>query len=275
MVFFENDQPNIKKFDIKFYEHWVSAVGQGEIVVARFPNWPPDELDEDHSLYGVLLFGDGSQKMLAAMTAWICLLLTWRGHGPEALKNQYVNSMIASFLSITTTIRATEAHATPLEGIIQRIVAQNIAAKVQPITSFAWASILKSFAAPSLDDALQAYNNHPEVVAHDDQGGPGISLDARKKQGVRNFLERTSSEAFAQVLASTHDFPYALGPFGEAFATNNLCFVGSKGSLEPLFDEGQGPGPNETFVEAACPSLFDPICFIPCLCSSYCIRLKL
>ena len=226
------------------------------MVVARFDQWPPNDLAEDEicRLYGTLYFGDGSQKMLAAMTCWIALLMVWRGHGEDALSNQFAQNMITSFLRIPTMVKATEARGTVLDSVINRIVQQNIAAKVQPITSFGWASILKNFGNSSFEDALTAYNGHPEVIAHDrnDSGAGSIALDGRKKQGVRNWMERTSANAFDEVLRSTHDLPFNLGPFGESFGLSQLCFLGSKANLEAMSgSDADGPSPNEHFVEAA------------------------
>ena len=171
------------------------------MVVARFEQWPPPELS-DGSCYGVLLFGDGSQKMLAAMTCWIALLMVWRGHAEDSLN----------------------------------IVQQNIAAKVQPISSLSWASILVSFHGANVEEALAAYNGHPDVIAHDrnDSGAGSIALDGRKKQAVRNWMERTCQKAFDEVVRSTHDLPFNLGPFGEAFALCTSCFLGSKANLDAL-----------------------------------------
>ena len=233
---------------------------QGSIVVARFKQWPPEALGAP-SLYGHFLFGDGSQRMLAAMTTWIATLLVWEHHGPEALNNQYALGMISSFLRITTNVKATEARGSPLDGVVNRIVQQNIAAKVQPITSFAWAGILKAFGA-SFEESVAAYNNHPDVIAHDreEHGGGSIALDSRKKQGVKNFLERTSQGAYNEVLASTHDYPYNLGPFGEGFSVSNQCFLGSKANLEAIpGDSADGPAPNEPFAEVSWLSAFRSI----------------
>ena len=228
-------------------------------MVARFNQWPPEDLGGDGSLYGQLLFGDGSQKMLAAMTTWIALLLTWKHHGPEGLKNQFANSMVASFLRIPTTVKATEARGSPLEAVIGRIVSQNIAAKVQPITSFSWASILMQFGSGSFDEALTAYNGHPDVISHDhdNHGSGSIALDSRKKTGVKNWIDRTCPAAFQVVLASTHDYAFNLGPYGEVFANSNQCFLGSKANLEVLARAAEEePGPNETFIQATCQELF-------------------
>jgi len=236
---------------------------QGEVVVARFPNWPPNGLSEDNSLFATLLFGDGSQKMLAAMTTWVAMLLCWPHHGSAALDEKTVSSMVASFLNIQTIVKATDCRGSHLEFVINRIVQQNVAAKVQPITSFGWSSILRSVSGSAervqqttFEEALQCYNNHPDVVSHDraDSGSGSIALDGRKRQGVRNWMERTCSEAYEEVLKSCHDIAFNLGPFGEVFSYTNICFLRSVSGMEALSGDPempQAPLPGEAFVEAA------------------------
>ncbi|CAK9008227.1 unnamed protein product [Durusdinium trenchii] len=233
---------------------------QGEIVVARFPSWPPEDLPErdgTRSLEGLLLFGDGSQKMLAAATAWISLLLMWRHLPQDSLKTPTMQTMIGSFLQISTMVKAADALSSGLEAMVSRIASQNVASRVQPITTFQFAAILKAFVGPgsctSFDDCLQAYNGHPTVLSHDrgESGSGSIALDSRKKQGVKNWLERTSAESFDVVQKSCHDVPFLLGPYGESFSFTAMCFLQSKAHLEsnPATGEIDAPLPGEPFVE--------------------------
>lgn len=103
--------------------------------------------------------------MLAAMTCW-----------KEASDGLAMEKMLSATSLPKTMVKATEARGTVLDSVINRI-------------------------------ALSAYNGHPEVLAHDhnDSGAGSIALDGRKKQGVRNWMERTSANAFVEVLRSTHD----------------------------------------------------------------------
>ncbi|CAL1152126.1 unnamed protein product [Cladocopium goreaui] len=228
---------------------------EGEMVAARFDSWPPEnmKLAADGSIFGLLQFGDGSQKLLAAIITWICLLLTWKAHGHDAVKQPLVQSMIKSFLAIPTTVRSSDTMATPLDAMLQRIAQQNVAARVQPISTFQWASILYKFLgtsggdAETFDDMLSKYNSHPIVLAHDrgESGAGSIALDGKKKFGVRNWIERCCPEAYQVVLSSLQDLPYLLGPFGETFAYTNMCFLTSKASLEANPDPNAVDGPLE------------------------------
>ena len=233
-------------------------LSQADPVVARFETWPPPALPDDKVVFGHLQFGDGSQRMLAAMMTWISLLITWKRHGDEALEHPLISGLISSLLRICTVIRASDTRATPMESMISRIVAQNINSKVQPVSSFGWAGILMQMGG-SFEDAVQQYNNHPSVQAFErgETGVGSISLDARKRQAVKNWVERTSPAAFDAVRKSCDDLPFNQGPFGEGFACTNLAFLGSKANLEPnpITDETERPLPAEAYVEVSRPFL--------------------
>ena len=232
----------------------LNILRQGEPIVARFESWPPANLPEDKVVFGLLHFGDGSQRMLAAMVTWISLLLVWKRHGDEALENPLVSGLISSLLRISTVVRAADTRATPMESMIARIVAQNINSKVQPVSSFGWAGILKQMGG-SFEDAVQQYNNHPCVQAFErgETGVGTIALDGRKRQAVKNWVERTSPAAFEVVRKSCDDLPFSQGPFGEGFACTNLVFIGSKANLEsnPVTDETERPLPAEAYIEVS------------------------
>ena len=97
-----------------------------------------------------------------------------------------------------------------------------------------------------------AYNRHPDVLAHDrgESGTGSIALDGRKRQGVRNWLDRCCQAAFNEVLQSTHDLAYNLGPFGEVFSYTNSCFLTSTiDSDGAAGGDQEGPLPGEGYVE--------------------------
>ena len=229
---------------------------QGEVVIARFDDWPPGPLDLDEGLYGKLLFADGSQKMLAAAVVWVALLLCWRKHPMDSLDNELIQALVCSLMRIATVVRASDVKGTPVQAAISRIVKQNINSKVQPITSFGWAGILRDLpggSAAGFDECLLAYNSHPEVLAHDrsETGSGSISLDSRKRTAVRHFLDKCDPAAFDEIANSCHDLPFNIGPYGEAFACNSLCFLTSKVTLEAIAatDEVTQPLSREPFIQ--------------------------
>ena len=70
---------------------------------------------------------------------------------------------------------------------------------------------------------------------------------------MKNLLENTGAGAMNEMVSSTHDLPYQMGCYGEAFCQLPFVFVGSTVRLEPLpmaiDPEVQlCPLPNESFV---------------------------
>ena len=155
------------------------------------------------------------------------------------IQDGQVVQLVSSLLVLPTTFKATEAVSNSLQSTIGKIVKQNQDSRVQPVSSLAWASILKAMqegGGPSIsfESAMEAYNSHPEVRALSDKtnesGAGGIALDNRRAAAVKNWLEKTAPEAFQVVEASTHDLPFALGAFGETMASYSFLFLGSVGT---------------------------------------------
>lgn len=183
---------------------------------------------------GSLLFADGSQKTLAGFTVWVALLIVWRSH-KDLIQDGQVVQLTSSLLCIPTIFRATEAVSGSLASTIGKIVKQNADSRVQPVSSLSWASILKAMqdegGAITFDSAMEAYNSHPEVRALSDKsnekGSGSIMLDKRRSSAVKNWLEKTSEDAFKVVESSTHDIPFSMGAFGETMASYTFLFLGS------------------------------------------------
>ncbi len=110
------------------------------------------------------------------------------------------------------------------DNMVGMIIRQNKMAKTQAVSSFQWASVLLSLAsgesAFDFDNLMNAYNQHPEVVSTGNEsaqaGGVGcIMLTGRMRYAVKRWLDATSLAAWNEVLSSTHDVPFGLGPFGD------------------------------------------------------------
>ena len=73
-------------------------------------------------------------------------------------------------------------------------------------------------------------------------------------QAVRNLLEATAPAAFEEMLRSTHDLPFAMGPFGEGFCALAGVWLHSTAKLDavlvdPEMQKAQStPLPNESYV---------------------------
>lgn len=134
-----------------------------------------------------LFFSDGSQKTLAAFIAWLALCIASEMPGVDMADFQHpaVQGLVASFLRLDTVLKASVSQGDEIDSAISRIVKQNVDAKVQPVSSLTWASVLASLGdGISLEQAVSRYNAHPEVQAFEVAGGGsgGITLDGRKRQ---------------------------------------------------------------------------------------------
>ena len=215
---------------------------------------PADKVDgmvdaANHAV-GSLYFGDGSQKMLAAFITWLGCLSLWPDHR-DALTVPPVRALLASMLAIPTCLKGSLDSSDSLAAAIGRIVKQNVDAKVLPVSSFQWNSVLRSLGQDvKLEEALALYNAHPDVQAHEESGSGSITLDNRKKQGVQNWFERTCPAALAVVLESTHDMAFSLGGFGESFSLCNFAFLGSAANMvsSDAADLSMQPLERELFV---------------------------
>ena len=84
------------------------------MIVARFEEWPPEPLDSN--AYATLMFGDGSQKGLAAFVVWLSIILVWRNHEPDSLRDPLVQGLICSLMRIPTSVRASEVKGSHMEA---------------------------------------------------------------------------------------------------------------------------------------------------------------
>lgn len=66
-----------------------------------------------------------------------------------------------------------------------------------------------------------------------------------REQAVKNFFNKTSSEAFGILVSTTHDIAWNLGPFGENFGSMQYAFMGSSVPLEsgPPLEDDSTPTP--------------------------------
>lgn len=186
---------------------------------------------------GVLLWEDGSLRGLGAFIVWQALLLVWRNHGEAVLEPQ-VLKLIGSLMSFRSFLSPGGAE-DEQTSLIKWVARQNQAARVQPISSFMWSSMLKQMAdkweESSVLELIEAYNSHPNVAsASASSGGAGgLRCEGRKGQAINNWLFKTGKPAYDHVASSGHDFPFGHGPFSETMAGNPQLFLGSKSNLAP------------------------------------------
>ena len=114
----------------------------------------------------------------------MCLASQLEKHQGTLADNVHLQTSAASLLRIQTTVKGSTGSSDELDNTIARIVKQNVDAKVMPVSSLTWVTVLRSLTSEptGFDAAVAKYNSHPEVVSFDSGSSGAISLDNRKKQ---------------------------------------------------------------------------------------------
>lgn len=126
------------------------------------------ETDEVDWRVNQLQFDDGGMRGLAAAICWIGLVYRCNKEKPEDLKHAGVVSLARKLLQLPT-MRKTQSDDVAADQI-RRIIRQNVESKKLAISSYEWAEILRAMNKQgrtiSVQDAIELYNNSPEVTAH-------------------------------------------------------------------------------------------------------------
>ena len=126
-----------------------------------------DERDSWH--IGEFGFDDGGMRGLACAVCWIGLVYRVSKEKAEDLHQPQFVSLVRQLLQLPT-MRKTQS-GDPVMEQIQRIIRRNVESKKMAISSFEWAEILRNMNKSntktiSVADAIDLYNNSPEVTAH-------------------------------------------------------------------------------------------------------------
>jgi hypothetical protein len=128
-----------------------------------------------------------------------------------------VVNLVSSLMRITTNV---ELASTELESRVASLVKQNVAAKVTSVTSFQWASMLRSMSVGepiSFANAVDLCNQHPDVLAYNmaaSKGGDdseGLAVDTQKATVIEYWMDRSSDELFSFVEKQLHRTPWRSG----------------------------------------------------------------
>ena len=148
---------------------------------------------------GELSFDDGGQRGLAAAVVWLGLVYRVSKESKTDMCHAGVVQLATSLLAIPT-MRKTQSSDMASEQI-RRIIQQNVEAKKMAISSYEWASILSAMSKSTkltLQEAVQLYNQNPQVAAH---GGSGAKDGARKfRTWGFYFGFKTTPESKAKLL---------------------------------------------------------------------------
>ena len=156
--------PNLdKKQQHNGLNHWC----QGEFIGMRLMDG--DTADPRSYIQNALRFDDGGMKTLAAAVVWVGLVYYVMTLKDEELLHQSIVELARQLLQIPTYYKTQGDESMDM---IRRIIKQNVDAKKQAVSSYEWSMILtkltakSSKASLSLQDAIDLYNNNPEVSAH-------------------------------------------------------------------------------------------------------------
>lgn len=143
---------------------------KGELLALRMPS--NVDLNQVGSHLGFYMFDDGGMKALAAAVALLGCIAIATTESVETLRHPRMLSLVMSLLQIPT-LHKTQA-SDEVNGMIQRIIKQNVDSKKLPVSSFEWAGILEKLGSEhvSLADAVARYNDNPEVCAHGSLNDP-------------------------------------------------------------------------------------------------------
>jgi hypothetical protein len=154
---------------------------------------------------------------------------------------ELLRSLLAIPVVLDTTVASSE-----LESRVGAIARQNQNAKVAPVSSFQWSTILKTMTGQkvALSEALDVYRNHPAVVAYSSGPGDnqdseaGILLDNQKENTIRNWLEKTGDETFKLVTSYYEKVPWKYLAITEVMLRFYYFWVGS---VLPHSQSHEGP----------------------------------
>ena len=122
------------------------------------------------------MFDDGGVRGLACALVWCALIHHGKNMKDEDLASPNMAELARSLLSIPTFFKSQSGD--DASAMIRRIIKQNVDAKKQAVSSYEWSQILRDMAANSpkgkalsMQDAIDLYNQNPEVAAHGGSSG--------------------------------------------------------------------------------------------------------
>ena len=165
-----------------------------------------------------LLFDDGSQKGLGAFITWCCLISLEGEVSKDDLDLQ--GKTLIESLSKIPTVYKTKATLARIDNIIANVAKQDCDARVQPVSSFTWSTILRSLSTPdssiTFNEAIAKYNNHPDVLSfHKGEDNP---IDKKKSGASLQWWRPTGGGA----KPARH--PIFLGTFWRTFVADEPSF---------------------------------------------------
>lgn len=103
------------------------------------------------------------KKTLAAFIAWLALCIASEMCGVDMADFQHpaVQALVASLLRLDSVLKSSVSEGDEIDSAISRIVKQNVDARVQPVSSLTWASVLASLGWHFLGASCQQIQRTP------------------------------------------------------------------------------------------------------------------
>lgn len=214
-----------------------------------------------------LSLGDGSARLIAAAIVWKLLSDTVLRADDEGMQN-LVYSLSAVHVNF-------EKHGTGTakECLIAQASRQNQAAAVLPVSTMQWISMIRTFigqpigsnfkstsqVSQVLEEMIEAYNKHAEVVAYDvdsaplrkrqrrakqsadeDMGDSGLRIGRRRLLSMKSFLSGGNDEVLDEVLKHIVVVgDYKCSAISDDILQNKQIYIGSKLAKDQVPSEAQ------------------------------------
>lgn len=120
-------------------------------MVLELPN-DSANLDGDVVCDGTLPVSEGSLRAVAGLMVWLALLACWK-EDMDDLQHPQVINLMSSLLAINCSFDL-DTSADGAEKVVRWAIKQNIASKVQSVSTFQWASKLVRSGCIALSSAL-------------------------------------------------------------------------------------------------------------------------
>ena len=141
-----------------------------------------DEKMNDDAKYQAaqFYFEDGGMKALAAAFVWCGLVYYCADLDQGDLSGTGLAELAKSLLGIPTFYKKPGRDAA--RSMVSRIIRQNVESKKLAVSSYEWSQILAGLISDgeklTVQEAIDIYNNSPEVVAHGGGGGKDRRFNA-------------------------------------------------------------------------------------------------
>lgn len=209
--------------------------------------------------------GDGSARAIAAVIVWTLIDKDELTQGDEDMQH-----LVFTLSGLSVNFEK-HGSGTPKETLIAQVSRQNQAAAVLPVSTMQWISMIRSFCGQPLcgnfkstsqvsqvlEEMVDAYNKHSEVVAYDVDTAPmakrkrrskagdddhdaGLKVGRRRLVSMKSFLSGANDEILDEILKHIIVVgDYKLSAINDEILQTKPLFIGSKLGKDHVPSEAQ------------------------------------